>query len=150
MTARRVYLIRHAKAEGHHAQGDAARRLLPEGRARFNRGLAELGERLAVKRIVTSPFVRARQTAELLAGATGAPVEEEPGLASGAASARDVLSLVRAAGTGTALVGHNPEFAEVICDAAGRELEVKPGAVAALDVDGRKVTLAWLERGSKG
>jgi phosphohistidine phosphatase len=144
VTAKRIYLVRHAKAEPK-ADDDAARRLTPEGRDRFEAHVAGLGKRLHVRRIVTSPFARARQTADLLAAATGAEVEEEAALASGASTGREVLKLAREAKEGTALVGHNPEIAEAIALACGRDREVKPGAVAELSVDGREVTLAWLE-----
>ncbi|BDG03881.1 SixA phosphatase family protein [Anaeromyxobacter oryzae] len=144
MPATRVYLVRHAKAE---PQGgdDAARRLTPEGRARFDAHVKALAPRLRVARIVTSPFARARQTAELLAARTGATVETDDALASGASDGREVLALARKAADGTALVGHNPELAQAVATAAGKDVEVKPGAVAALDVDGGDVRLAWLE-----
>jgi phosphohistidine phosphatase len=144
MPSHHVYLVRHAKAEPH-AGDDASRRLTPEGRERFVRLLAALGPRLKVSRVVTSPFVRARQTAQLLAGTTGAPLEEDPQLAAGACDGDELLALARAAPPGTALVGHNPEFAEAVARAAGKDVEVKPGAVAELEVDGRRVRLAWLE-----
>lgn len=146
MTAHRVYLVRHAKAEpATGATADAARRLTVEGRRRFHLLLGALGGRLAVHRIVTSPFVRARQTAQLLASATGASIAEDDRLASGASEGPELLAMVREAKADTALVGHNPEIAEAVARAAGKDLEVKPGAVAALDVDGRDVRLAWLE-----
>jgi phosphohistidine phosphatase len=144
VAAHRVYLVRHAKAEDR-AADDAGRRLTPVGRARFERLLGTLGGRLAVARIATSPLTRARQTAELLARAARAPVDEDPRLASGACGGRELLDLARRAAPGTALVGHNPELAEAVALAAGRELEVPPGAVAALDVRARGVALAWLE-----
>ncbi len=149
MAAHRVFLVRHAKAEPP-SRDDADRRLTAEGRARFHRLLAALGGRLEVRRIVTSPLVRARQTAELLSAATGAPVEEDERLASGASEGTDLLGMVRAAAAGTALVGHNPEIAEAVARVAGKDLEVKPGAVAALDVEGKDVRLAWLEGPEKG
>jgi phosphohistidine phosphatase len=150
MAPHRVYLVRHAKAEAGASGDDAARRLTVEGRTRFNRLLGALGGRLAVRRIVTSPFVRARQTAELLASATGAAIAEDERLASGACEGPELLALVREAAADTALVGHNPEVAEAVAKVAGKELEVKPGSVAALDVEGKQVRLAWLERPDGG
>jgi phosphohistidine phosphatase len=141
----RFYLVRHGKAEPKGAAGDAARTLTPEGRERFAARAAALAPRLALSRVVTSPFVRARQTAELLAGATGAPVEEEAALASGASSGSDLLLLGLRLGAGAALVGHNPEVAEAVALAAGRGVDVEAGAVAAVDADGGRFTLAWLE-----
>ncbi len=128
----RVYLVRHAEAEKQ-AESDAARRLTPEGRARFEAHARALA--LRVSRIVTSPFARARETAELLSGATGAPVQEDAALASGASTGRGILTLARRAGEGAAIVGHNPELAEAVALAAGHGQSVPPGSVAAIDVD---------------
>lgn len=145
--ATRVYLVRHAKAEPHHARGDAARRLTAEGKARFTRLLEELGADLAPTRVLTSPLARARQTAELISAFTGAPVEDEEGLESGGCTGPQLLALARRAGPGAALVGHNPEMAEAVALAAGREEEVKPGSVAAVDLfPAGPPRLAWLRR----
>lgn len=144
MTTRRLYyLVRHAKAEGSAPGGDAARRLTEQGRRHFEALLAALGPDLAVGRVVTSPFARARETAALLAAATGAPVAEEPRLASGASDGRALLSLAASLGVGAALVGHNPEIADAIALAGQGGVEVPPGTVAALGPDGR---LRWLRR----
>lgn len=139
----RVYLVRHARAQARSGD-DASRSLAPEGREGFAALAARLRPRLEVRRILTSPFARARETAVLLAAATGAPLEEDPRLASGASSGAELLALAAAAGDGTALVGHNPELGEAIAAAAGRGLEVRPGTVAAIDLDAA-AALAWLE-----
>ncbi len=144
MPSHLVYLVRHARAAPH-AADDARRRLTPDGRAGFLRLVGALRDRLKVARVVTSPFLRARETAELLCRITGAPLEEDARLASGASEGDELLALVRAAAPGTALVGHNPEIAEAVARAAGEDVEVKPGTVAALAVDGRAVRLAWIE-----
>jgi phosphohistidine phosphatase len=144
MAARRVYLVRHAKAEPL-VTSDAERRLTPEGRRRFERHAQALAARMRVSQVVTSPLARARETAEILARESGASVLEDGRLASGACDGEDLLALVRAAPAGAALVGHNPEIAEVVATVAGRSVEVKPGAVAALDVSAHEVALSWLE-----
>jgi len=142
--AARVYLVRHADAEPR-TTTDAARRLTPAGRARFAAHARALASTLALAAIRTSPFERARETSDLLADATGAPVEEDAALASGASTGREILELARHAPPGTALVGHNPEVGEAVGLAAGRGDAVPPGTIVALDVtaDG-KVTLAWI------
>jgi phosphohistidine phosphatase len=142
----RFYLVRHAAAEPTAAAGsDAARRLTPEGRDAFAAFARALAARMAVSRVVTSPLARARETAALLAAATGAEVEEDGALASGASEAAAILALARSLGAGVALVGHNPELAEAIAAAARRHVSVPAGAVAAIDADGAGVRLAWLE-----
>jgi phosphohistidine phosphatase len=142
--AGRVYLVRHADAEPR-TTTDEARRLTPAGRARFEAHARALSPSLALVAIRTSPFVRAAETAALLAAATGASSAEDPALASGASSGGDLLALAGRAPAGTALVGHNPELAQAVALAAGRDLPVPPGTVVALDVsaDGT-VALAWI------
>lgn len=138
----RIYLVRHAKAEkSSPSGGDAARRLTPEGRSRFAAHARALA--LPLRRIVTSPLARARETADLLAAATGAPVEEDGALASGASTGKELLALARRKGDGTALVGHNPEIAEAI-GLAGAVDAVPPGSVAEVELDDSGVALAWL------
>jgi phosphohistidine phosphatase len=141
----RFFLVRHGRAEATNPGGDAARRLLLEGREALTEHFRALEwEELAIERIVTSPFVRARETAELLSAATGAPLEEEEALASGKSSGADLLRLGARLGNCAALVGHNPEMAEAVAAAAGRKVDVPPGSVAAIEADGGGVRLAWL------
>ena len=140
------YLIRHARAEKAAPGGDAERGLTPEGRDTFREAVLSLVGRIVVRRILTSPFRRARQTGDLLAALTGAPLEEEEELSSGASSSARLLALGKELGEGAALVGHNPELGAAIAVAAGRDVEVPPGTVAAIGLDGR---LAWLAHPGK-
>jgi phosphohistidine phosphatase len=142
MTARRVYLVRHGDAEPSRGV-DAARRLTPSGRAEFERHARALVAELAIRRVVTSPLLRARETAELLAAVTGARLEEDGALASGASSGAALLARLAREPAGTALVGHNPELAEALGKAAGRDLGMRKGEIAALDVEGGRVSVAW-------
>ncbi|HSN92206.1 MAG TPA: histidine phosphatase family protein [Anaeromyxobacteraceae bacterium] len=141
-----VYLVRHAEAEREPAHDDAARPLSEEGRARFRDHARDLAREIRIARILTSPYRRARETADLLAAATGAAVEAERRLAAGTCGGRDLLSLARSLGGGVALVGHNPEVAEAVLIAAGEAVEVKPGTVAAVEVEGEAVRLVWARR----
>jgi phosphohistidine phosphatase len=146
----RFYLVRHAEAEPSSGD-DAARRLTPEGKARFAALVAALGAQVTVARVLTSPLVRARETAALLAGATGAPEEEEPALAAGASSAQELLALARSRVEGVALVGHNPEVAEAVTAVARRHVGVSAGTIAAVDADAAgQLRLAWLKAPGRG
>ncbi|HQR29898.1 MAG TPA: histidine phosphatase family protein [Anaeromyxobacteraceae bacterium] len=137
-----AYLVRHAEAA---AGGmDAERPLTAAGRAAFSSLVASLGDSLQVKSVRFSPFRRARETARLLAAATGAPDAVLEDLASGHAGGRELLALLEEAGPGAALVGHNPEVAEAVALAAGRELAVPPGTVAAIDLGGPVPRLSWV------
>jgi phosphohistidine phosphatase len=143
----RLYFVRHGQAESNHPLGDSARRLTPEGREAFKARLGLLAGDLRIARVLTSPYVRARQTADLLAAATGAAVEAEEAIASGRASAQELIRIARLRGDGTAVVGHNPEIAEVVSFAGGKETPVPPGTVACLEVeeDGDWPRLSWLK-----
>ncbi len=142
----RLFLVRHAQAEASHPLGDTARRLTPEGRAAFRARAAALAAEARVSRILTSPYARARETAELLAAATGAPIEAEDALGSGRSSAQELIRIARVRGDGTLIVGHNPEISDAVAFLAGREVPVPPGTVACLDVEdeGSWPRLAWI------
>jgi len=144
MTAGVFYLVRHAEAEKGSAGPDAARRLTAEGRSRFGVHAAALAPALRLSRVLASPLARARETADLLAAACGARVEEEEALAPGRCSGRQILELARSAGAGVALVGHNPEMAEAVKLAAGQDQKVPPGAVAAVEVGVGDYRILWL------
>jgi phosphohistidine phosphatase len=139
-----VFLVRHAEAAPGVGGTDADRQLTVRGRAGFERLLASLGPTLAVRRVLSSPFHRALETAGILGRATGAPVEAADDLASGHASGLEVLALARQAGAGAALVGHNPDIAEAVALAAGDTAPVPPGTVAAIDLSGGRPRLLWL------
>ena len=129
----RVYLCRHAKAAP--GEPDEARELTGKGRQQAQ----ELGERLAAlpeppASVLSSPLVRARQTAEAIAAATGAPLEVDGRLAPGA-----TLTHLREAVAGrpgpVATVGHQPDCSEIALAATGRDPGFSPGAMAQLDVE---------------
>ena len=70
---RELWILRHAEAESTGPEGDASRVLTGDGRRRakeVGRSLADRGLRAA--RVVTSPYLRARETAGL-AAAEAAP-----------------------------------------------------------------------------
>lgn len=140
----RFYLVRHGEAEKGTAASDIERRLTPAGRAAFEALARALAPSVRLARIVTSPYRRARETAAILGAATGAPVEVESALAAGRCTGAELLALARAAGRDVALVGHNPELAEAVILAAGRDEKVPAGAVAAVETATGGPRLAWL------
>ena len=129
----RVYLCRHAKAEP--GEPDDLRELTRKGRAQAE----ALGERLAALAdppaiVLSSPLVRARQTAEAIAAATGAALEIDPRLSPGAT----ILGL-REAVAGrpgpVATVGHQPDCSEIAFAATGRDPGFSPGGMAQLELE---------------
>jgi phosphohistidine phosphatase len=111
----RVYLVRHASA----APGtpDDARPLTAEGRAEAD----ALGERLAaveLDAVVSSPLLRARETAEAIARACGLEAEVHEGLAPGATAAT-VRDAVTGHGGIVAAVGHQPDCGNIYEELTG-------------------------------
>ncbi len=138
------FLVRHGEAERDPGGPDAERRLTPAGRASFEALARSLGSSLRLARVVTSPHRRARETAEILAAATGAPLEVDPALAAGRRTGPELLEAAWAAGSGVALVGHNPELAEAVALASGGQRAVPPGTVCALESGPGGRRLAWM------
>lgn len=133
-----IYLLRHAHA-GNPDQwtgDDAQRPLSAKGRKqaeRLGRFLAERG--FKPDAIVTSPKVRASQTAELLGAQLNVRVETDQRL--GMPLDVDVLADIvdDAGGRAVVLVGHDPDFSELAAALSGtRHLPMKKGALARIDV----------------
>jgi phosphohistidine phosphatase len=139
-----LLLVRHGKAEDSHPLGDGARALTGEGREEFRAHAEKIAAHVALAGILTSPLVRAVQTAEILAAACGVErIEVRDELEVDRASARSIEALSRAVGPGWALVGHNPSMAEALGHLIGHTAGVpqfRKGAVAALE---RGKALPW-------
>jgi phosphohistidine phosphatase len=127
-----VHLCRHAKAAP--GDPDELRELTPKG---IDQARA-LGERLASSPdpptiVLTSPLVRARQTAELVAEQTGADVRVEPLLGPGATVDALRRAVGRVEGT-VATVGHQPDCSEIALAVTGNDPGFAPGASARLEL----------------
>ena len=138
-----LYLIRHAIAaeRGEEWPDDAKRPLTERGIARFKDGVHRL-KRLdvAIDEIFTSPLVRAKQTAELLAaGIEGKPsVKILEALAPGHTATATMAQLAKAAKRRRiALVGHEPDLGELAAHLIGatRALPLKKGGICRIDVE---------------
>ncbi len=140
----RLYLIRHGKAvSAELAPSDGERPLSPEGREgieRMAKRLRSLGVEWEL--ILTSPLVRARQTAEILCGAGLAPsVEEAAELAPACKLAAWLPFLVswRREGRGDlAAVGHLPNVAlwagSLVWDEEKERIVLQPGGIIGLEL----------------
>lgn len=138
-----LYLVRHAVAaeRGDQYPDDSARPLTDRGAAKFRkvvRGLAALD--VEIDLVLTSPLVRARQTADLLAlHLPGKPaVVETASLAPGASFADVVAELGDHARHGAiALVGHEPGIGALAARLLGFKtpFEFRKGGVCRIDVD---------------
>jgi phosphohistidine phosphatase len=123
-----IWLLRHAEAEP--GSPDEARKLTPKGEEQSrNAGLALA--RLGVKPdlCLTSPRVRAVQTAELACEPLGVQVTIEPRLSGGPFDPEEL-----AAGVGEVLlVGHDPDFSMAVHDMTGAQVRLRKGGLAAVN-----------------
>ena len=140
----RVFLIRHAVAferDRTRWPDDRLRPLTPAGIEKFRKGAVGLawlaGE---IECVLTSPLVRARQTADILATAARWPAASEaPHLAPGK-GVEQALALVRARRVESiALVGHEPDLSRIAAVSlgagGGASIVLKKGGAACLEFD---------------
>ncbi len=131
----RLYLVRHADAEP--GEPDELRPLTAYGR----RQARELGARLAAEgargaAVLTSPLLRARETAEEIARALGTTAEPDRRLAPGA-TASTVQAAAAERGTTVVAVGHQPDCSRIAAALTGGPEPPFPKAgVVALDLPG--------------
>ena len=155
-----LYVIRHAIAEPLGEKNeflDEKRSLTEEGRSRMRevvKGLKKLGVQLDL--ILTSPLVRANQTAEIVAGSLESKkeIQPTPALAPGAIADQLFAEIKnRADAESVAVVGHQPDLGRLISritQGNGCELSIqfKKGGVCCINVTETVPTfrgeLAWL------
>lgn len=129
--------MRHGPAEDEAESGkDADRALTPSGRDRVRQVIRHLVERGKTPRIVmSSPLVRARQTAEIVceeAGLSSASIELKKELAM-TGHARDLVREIFAAKRKrTVLVGHEPELSGLVFELTGISLVMQKAMVVAI------------------
>ncbi|MBI2892189.1 MAG: phosphohistidine phosphatase SixA [Deltaproteobacteria bacterium] len=119
----RVLLVRHGIAiDEEPGLGDEERYLTPEGRVK-TRKVAELlaGRGVGIDRILTSPLVRATQTAEIVAREVGCEdVRVTLALVPGATLSSVDAALAAGKSSGTlALVGHEPSMSAIAAHLMG-------------------------------
>ena len=148
-----LYLLRHADAGDPTAWpgDDAERPLSAKGRRQARRlgsMLADIGWKPDL--ILTSPKVRAAQTARLVGRAVDVKPEDEERLAVGF-EVSDVVAMVAAhpEARRVVLVGHDPDFSSVASSLTGAAIELRKGAIVRIDLqDGSPAkgegALRWL------
>jgi phosphohistidine phosphatase len=156
MARRSLYLIRHAIAaeRGEEWPDDTRRPLTHEGAAKMRvivSGLDALGVEIGL--VLTSPLVRAVETAEIVAtGLDSHPeIVEFPTLAPGHTPAKvaEALSNMHRPPKEVALVGHEPDLGALAAWLIGgrSSLVFKKGGVARIDISAwppvRDGNLAW-------
>ena len=124
-----IYLLRHGDAE-EGTGDDAARRLTPKGE-RQARAAGEALRSLSttINACLTSPKVRAADTARLACEALGLEPEIAEDLREGTFD-----SLTLAAGRGDVLlVGHEPDFSGEVARLTGANVKLRKGGLAVVD-----------------
>lgn len=138
-----LWLLRH---------GDAADGLADDGRPLTDRGkqqAAAAGQALArlevnIDACLSSPKLRALQTAELACEALGVEVTTEPALSGGPFDVHELT-----AGLGDVLlVGHDPSFTLLLHDLTGAQARMKKGGLAGVSKGELLVLLRPAELGA--
>ena len=147
-----LYFLRHGIAAdvGPAGMGDAGRPLTKEGIAKMQasaRGMRRLGLRLDA--LLSSPLVRAHETAAIVAGELGLELRLAEQLAPGC----DMTQLFALLGEYRAaervmLVGHEPDFSSLIgALTGGSHVLMKKGGLGRVDIERLEQgagTLTWL------
>ena len=144
MVVLELYLIRHGLAaeRGDEYPDDSKRPLTSQGISRVRkeaRALDEIG--VEFDHIITSPLVRTRQTADILAESmkSKAAVSASDALAPAGTPAAVIQDLAKFAKKGTriALVGHEPNLGELAARLIGARapFEFKKGAICRMDFE---------------
>jgi phosphohistidine phosphatase len=153
-----LLIIRHAIAferDRHRWPDDALRPLSPVGIRRSRKAAAGLKELCkAPDRLLSSPLIRARETAKILTEVAGWPrAEIAPELTPGAGAAAVLTLLAKDRSKRIAIVGHQPDLsalltASLLGNSGTIPIEIKKNAVACLAFDGRArvghAVMKWL------
>src|SRR5215216_5081623 len=130
--APQLWLLRHGEAVPHDSKPDDERELTARGERQAlaaGAALARLG--LEFEACYTSPKVRSVQTAELACRALGIEpvVEESVGYGF---DRDDAIALLRAHDDDARVlvIGHEPDFSQVVHDMTGGRVDFKKGGVA--------------------
>jgi phosphohistidine phosphatase len=121
----RLFVVRHAEAAP--GDPDELRPLTDAGRA----AARALGDRLAehdLDAVLSSPLLRARETADAIGRAAGLTAEPDERLAPGA-DADSLREAVAGRGNTVVAVGHQPDCSEIVLALSGERVSFDPGAV---------------------
>jgi phosphohistidine phosphatase len=136
-----LWLLRHGDA----AEGspDAERPLTEKGEDQARaagRALHALG--VTIDACLTSPRVRAMETARMACEPLGVQPQLEPKLSGGPF---DAEALAAGLGDEVLLVGHDPDFSTAVHDLTGAQVRMKKGGLAAVEKGELKVLLRPFE-----
>lgn len=145
----RLYFMRHGHAEdGTLDISDAQRAITPEGFVRLNNAATVL-QRLNIQPayILSSPRVRAHQTAKVVADALNMPVTIDEAVNFGFHVGDVRRFMVDYPNKDLMFVGHEPTMTDIIGKLTGANIAMKKGAVARVDMyaaDAVRGELVWM------
>jgi phosphohistidine phosphatase len=147
-----LYLLRHADAEESNPDGDGARRLTERGRHALHAAVA-LWQRLKMQPdvVLTSPLVRAVESAELLSEGIGAPAPvTDDRLRPGATWDAVAAAIAERPGVRRVLlVGHEPDLSNIAAELTGASaVRMRKAGLACIEFEGGPQPgtgeIAWL------
>jgi phosphohistidine phosphatase len=124
-----IWLLRHGEAED--GSPDAERPLTEKGREQaraVGAALKALG--VEIEACLTSPKVRAAETAAIACEPLGVEPQQEPKLAGGPF---DAEALAAGLGDDVLLVGHDPDFSMAVHSLTGAQVRMKKGGLAGVE-----------------
>ncbi len=138
--AQQLWFLRHGEAESHDARPDADRRLTARGEQQSRsagRALAAL--EITFQLVLTSPRIRALDTARLACQELGCDIVIDDALSSGF-SVDEALELAAGAGDDKRVlfVGHDPDFTQIAFDLTGARVDFKKGGIAGVRMRGAR------------
>ncbi len=139
-----IWFLRHAEAED--GSPDAERPLTERGReqaAAAGRALANMD--VPIDACVTSPKLRARDTAALACRALGVEPAEDRRLEGGPFEPREVVA---GRGEHVLVVGHDPDLSLIVNRLTGAQVRMQKGGVAGEDRGELKILLGPSELSS--
>lgn len=138
--AQQLWFLRHGEAEPHDARDDVDRRLTGRGEEQSRiAGRALSAMEIAFQVVLTSPRIRALDTARLACLELGNDFVVDDKLSSGFA-VDDALELAAAAGDDKRVlfVGHDPDFTQLVHDLTGARVDLKKGGIAGVRMQGSR------------
>jgi len=133
--AQQLWFLRHGEAVPHDAAPDPDRQLTERGEEQSRpAGRALAAMEMAFQIVLSSPRVRALDTARLACEELGIEPEIFVGASAGAIVSATSLELGAMIGAPKRVlfVGHNPDFEQVVHDLTGARVDLKKGGIAAV------------------
>ena len=136
-----LYIFRHGISEESHPEGDSARRLTDKGRKKVKEVMKFVKSKINPAVILTSPYTRAVQTAEITAEMLNnrSIVEECDALLPGKNSEDTLAELAAREESEIMIIGHNPHLSNLASDvtSSGKaEFKLKKASVTCIGFEG--------------